>query len=104
MNSVVYRKTTVRRGGGQPIRLFAMEASSLEIVQRTKNSRMTRNCADPDRLDTLRCMRMTGAAIAVVLAATVLLCPAAVTAQPANEFYKGRQLRIVVGSTTGGDY
>jgi tripartite-type tricarboxylate transporter receptor subunit TctC len=39
---------------------------------------------------------------AVLLIVTVLGAPAA--AQPAAEFYKGKQIRIVVGSTAGGDY
>ena len=37
---------------------------------------------------------------AVVAAWTV----SSVAAQPADEFYKGKQIRIVVGSTAGGDY
>ena len=39
---------------------------------------------------------------ALVFAA--LITPAPAFAQPANEFYKGKQIRIVVGSTSGGDY
>jgi tripartite-type tricarboxylate transporter receptor subunit TctC len=41
---------------------------------------------------------------AVLLAGGILLGAAAASAQPADEFYKGKQIRIVVGSTAGGDY
>ncbi len=47
---------------------------------------------------------MTRAGLAI-LAALSLLAPATVsTAQPAEEFYKGKQIRFIVGSPTGGDY
>ena len=46
-------------------------------------------------------MGRIAAAISIV-AGSLLVTPA--TAQPADEFYKGKQLRIVVGSTSGGDY
>jgi tripartite-type tricarboxylate transporter receptor subunit TctC len=39
-----------------------------------------------------------------LFAATLWLSAAPTWAQPAAEFYKGKQIRIVVGSTTGGDY
>src|SRR5262245_50952633 len=42
------------------------------------------------------------AAIMVAVAAACIVSPAA--AQPAEEFYRGKQIRIVVGSTAGGDY
>jgi tripartite-type tricarboxylate transporter receptor subunit TctC len=41
---------------------------------------------------------------AILLAICGTLCVATAVAQPANEFYKGKQIRIVVGSTAGGDY
>jgi tripartite-type tricarboxylate transporter receptor subunit TctC len=41
---------------------------------------------------------------AVVFAIGGTLCVAPASAQPADEFYKGKQIRIVVGSTGGGDY
>jgi tripartite-type tricarboxylate transporter receptor subunit TctC len=48
---------------------------------------------------------MTWRFAAAALAGAVMLTAVDLaTAQPANEFYKGRQLRIIVGSTTGGDY
>jgi tripartite-type tricarboxylate transporter receptor subunit TctC len=34
----------------------------------------------------------------------LLLIPSPAAAQPAADFYKGKQIRIVVGSTSGGDY
>jgi len=47
---------------------------------------------------------MTKSRAAVLLAIGSMLCAAAAAAQPAEEFYKGKQIRIVVGSTAGGDY
>jgi tripartite-type tricarboxylate transporter receptor subunit TctC len=48
---------------------------------------------------------MTWRLAAAALAGAVMLIAAGkALAQPANEFYKGRQLRIIVGSTSGGDY
>jgi tripartite-type tricarboxylate transporter receptor subunit TctC len=47
-------------------------------------------------------MRRTGAAILFAMAC-VALCASAL-AQPVDEFYRGKQIRIVVGSTAGGDY
>ena len=47
-------------------------------------------------------MRRSGAAILLTMSGA--LCVTAVSAQPADEFYKGKQVRIVVGSTAGGDY
>jgi tripartite-type tricarboxylate transporter receptor subunit TctC len=40
----------------------------------------------------------------VVLAIASLLAAVPAAAQPANDFYQGKQIRIVVGSTAGGDY
>jgi tripartite-type tricarboxylate transporter receptor subunit TctC len=40
----------------------------------------------------------------VLLAIASLLGAAPAAAQPADEFYRGKQIRIVVGSTAGGDY
>ena len=42
----------------------------------------------------------------IIYAAFVIavLLPVPASAQPAVEFYKGKQIRIVVGSTSGGDY
>jgi tripartite-type tricarboxylate transporter receptor subunit TctC len=42
------------------------------------------------------------ATIVVALGGWLSIAPAA--AQPADQFYKGKQIRIVVGSTAGGDY
>jgi tripartite-type tricarboxylate transporter receptor subunit TctC len=47
-------------------------------------------------------MGRTGAAILFAMAC-VAFCASAL-AQPADEFYRGKQIRIVVGSTAGGDY
>src|SRR5262245_1934919 len=41
---------------------------------------------------------------AVLLGAASLICAVPVSAQPADDFYRGKQIRIVVGSTGGGDY
>jgi tripartite-type tricarboxylate transporter receptor subunit TctC len=41
---------------------------------------------------------------AVLLGVASLLYAVPVSAQPADEFYRGKQIRIVVGSTAGGDY
>jgi tripartite-type tricarboxylate transporter receptor subunit TctC len=43
-------------------------------------------------------------AAAALVAVGSMLCVASAWAQPADEFYKGKQIRIVVGSTAGGDY
>jgi tripartite-type tricarboxylate transporter receptor subunit TctC len=43
-----------------------------------------------------------GAGLVILLIASAL--PSIAQAQPAAEFYKGKQIRIVVGSTSGGDY
>jgi tripartite-type tricarboxylate transporter receptor subunit TctC len=40
----------------------------------------------------------------VVLAIASLLAAVPAAAQPADDFYQGKQIRIVVGSTAGGDY
>lgn len=47
-------------------------------------------------------MRRTGAAILFAVGSAAL-CASAL-AQPADEFYRGKQIRIVVGTTAGGDY
>ena len=47
-------------------------------------------------------MRRSGAAILLTMSGALCVTPA--SAQPADEFYKGKQVRIVVGSTAGGDY
>jgi tripartite-type tricarboxylate transporter receptor subunit TctC len=47
-------------------------------------------------------MTTTRWAVLLVLGGAVFAAPA--PAQPADDFYKGKQLRIVVGSTAGGDY
>ena len=47
---------------------------------------------------------MKRSAAAALLAIGSMLGAATVAAQPADEFYKGKQIRIVVGSTAGGDY
>ena len=39
-----------------------------------------------------------------ILAAAVCFAPAPATAQPAADFYKGRQLRLIVGHPVGADY
>lgn len=43
-------------------------------------------------------------ATAAVATISLVLMSAPPAAQPADEFYKGKQIRIVVGSTGGGDY
>ena len=40
----------------------------------------------------------------ILFTACLLAAAAPAAAQPADEFYKGKQIRIVVGSTSGGDY
>jgi tripartite-type tricarboxylate transporter receptor subunit TctC len=45
-----------------------------------------------------------GTAVAAVVAICLVFIRAPASAQPADEFYKGKQIRIVVGSTAGGDY
>lgn len=47
---------------------------------------------------------MTRARASVLLALSSLTAATIAAAQPAEEFYKGRQLRFIVGSPTGGDY
>ena len=47
-----------------------------------------------------RSMKAVRASIAIVLCAMAT----AVSAQPAEEFYRGKQIRFVVGTTAGGDY
>jgi tripartite-type tricarboxylate transporter receptor subunit TctC len=47
-------------------------------------------------------MRARGATVLVALSGLLGVAPAA--AQGADQFYKGKQIRIVVGSTGGGDY
>jgi tripartite-type tricarboxylate transporter receptor subunit TctC len=49
-----------------------------------------------------RDMRSTRAIVLLAVGGTLGVGPAG--AQPAEEFYKGKQIRIVVGSTAGGDY
>jgi tripartite-type tricarboxylate transporter receptor subunit TctC len=48
-------------------------------------------------------MEARSAAVLFAIAGAAL-CIAPASAQPADEFYKGKQVRIVVGSTGGGDY
>jgi len=43
-------------------------------------------------------------ALRILIALFVFAVAAPASAQPAAEFYKGKQIRIVVGSTAGGDY
>jgi tripartite-type tricarboxylate transporter receptor subunit TctC len=47
---------------------------------------------------------MTKIAARILLAAGALACAAPATAQPAEEFYKGKQIRFVVGTAAGQDY
>jgi tripartite-type tricarboxylate transporter receptor subunit TctC len=47
-------------------------------------------------------MRMIGSTLLVVICAFALCVP--VRAQTADSFYKGKQIRILVGTTAGGDY
>src|SRR5262245_6624872 len=89
-----------------------------KIVQRTKCSRMTRICAGRGYAPIMAANTASGmadgsmadggmgrAALAMVVAATAALGTAFISwpaaAQPADDFYKGKQIRIVVGSTAG---
>jgi tripartite-type tricarboxylate transporter receptor subunit TctC len=50
-------------------------------------------------------MKRTGAALAIALAALVALASGApASAQPADDFYKGKQIRFIVGTAAGQDY
>jgi tripartite-type tricarboxylate transporter receptor subunit TctC len=58
-----------------------------------------RACSDRAALD-----RSRGLACAVTLAALSMIAPIAAAADPVADFYRGKQMQMVIPSTAGGDY
>src|SRR5262245_2365169 len=52
----------------------------------------------------MRWMRLQGRVLAIVLSLWPLALPTAASAQTPEEFYRGKQLRLVVGTASGQDY